>query len=270
MCTTTTAAATTTTALAAPAALRTGRIISARRGTLARQLLSIGIGETVVCTTFQIVELEGKAAVSMMPSSTAAQTEGIFRVLEFLGMSRRVMLGAAGACAVGELVSTNKAVDTHALARRLLATTATSRGRGAGLLLGGAKLLLELLKLSLDSIHIDAHGTNRDTGAGRNIGTQDMAHAAQVQGQIILGEGKLLVLEVGVLEIDLGPKTAGPLRTHKHPEEINVGTCLAKLGAGEQEGMSANVIANIRFPLEEGALLAIKLERIEMIAVGLA
>jgi hypothetical protein len=87
MCTTTTAAATTTTALAAPAALRTGRIISARRGTLARQLLSIGIGETVVCTTFQIVELEGKAAVSMMPSSTAAQTEGIFRVLEFLGMS---------------------------------------------------------------------------------------------------------------------------------------------------------------------------------------
>ncbi len=41
--------------------------------------------------------------------------------------------------------------------------------------------------------------------------TQDMAHAAQVQRQLILGESELSVLEVGVLEIDLGSKTAGPL-----------------------------------------------------------
>ena len=158
----------------------------------------------MVCTTFQIVELEGKAAVSMMPSSTAAQTEGIFRVLEFLGMSRRVMLGAAGACAVGEPVSTNKAVDTHALARRLLATTGTGRDSCAGLLLDGAKLLLELLQLGFDSIHVDAHGSNGDTGAGRNIGTQYMAHAEQVQRQLILGESELIVIEARVMEIDLG------------------------------------------------------------------
>ena len=86
-------------------------------------------------------------------------------------MSRRVVLGAAGACAVGKLVSTSKAVDTHALAWGLLTATGTGRGWGAGLLLGGAELLLELVKLGFDGIHIDAHGTNGDTGAGRNIGT---------------------------------------------------------------------------------------------------
>ena len=74
----------------------------------------------------------------------------------------------------------------------------------AGLLLGGAKLLLELLKLGFDSTHIDAHGSNGDTGAGRNIGTQNMAHAEQVQRQLILGESELIVIEARVLEIDLG------------------------------------------------------------------
>ncbi len=63
--------------------------------------------------------------------------------------------------------------------------------------------------------------------------TQDMAHAAQVQRQLVLGESELFVLEVGVLEIDLGSKTAGPLNTHKAPQEINVGSGLAKLGAGD-------------------------------------
>jgi hypothetical protein len=182
-------------------------------------------------------------------------------------MSRRVVLGAAGACAVGKLVSTSKAVDTHALAWGLLTATGTGRGWGAGLLLGGAELLLELVKLGFDGIHIDAHGTNGDTGAGREIGTQNMPHAAQVKLQLILGESELLVVKVGVLEIDLGPKTAGPLKTHASlPEPIDVGRRLAELRAGEQEGMSANELANPSLPLLEGALLAIKLERIEVSA----
>ena len=200
----TTAATTTTAAFAAVAALGTGRGICARRGTLARKLTSIGVREPVEPPTLQIGELVRKAAVSMMPTTLAAHTQGIFRVLELLRMSRRIVLGAAGAGAVGKLVSTNEAVDTHALARRLLATTGTMRDSCTGLLLDGAKLLLELLQLGFDSIHVDAHGSNGDTGAGRNIGTQYMAHAEQVQRQLILGESELIIIEERVMKIDLG------------------------------------------------------------------
>ncbi len=106
MHTTTTAAATatataTTAIFAAVAALGTGRGISARRGTLARQLLSIGMREPVERPTFKIGELARKATVSIMPTSAAAHAPGALRVLELLRMSRRVVLGAAGACAVG-------------------------------------------------------------------------------------------------------------------------------------------------------------------------
>ena len=94
MCTTTTTAATTAAttttaalaAVAAVAALGTGRSISARRGTLARQLLSIGVREPVEHPTFKIGELVRKAAVSRMPMSAAAHAEGLLRVLEPLRM----------------------------------------------------------------------------------------------------------------------------------------------------------------------------------------